>query len=371
MEIYDFIKKNGLFDKIFFFIGKMFFGLCRKLFKINETKNLLIISLHNIGDTVFTIPAVKKIIEHYNEYNSYIACYHDSQIIYELKLTPHKYIEISRDEIKYGGRIGSQKNRQDIINIKPEIIVDITGTITSASLIYNAKAKKIFGLKSRFSTRFTESLYDSLTNVRTIPNLINTYLDVAVLIGARNNEKTDEIIQKNIDESFVIYIHPSASRKAKEWSLQKYLGLANTLKKKYLVKFILQKKTIIPQILNDITNEEFEIIETETLEELITHLRKCSMLISNDTGPIQIAALLDKNTFSIYGPTNPAYSLPEGIKHSYINKLIECSPVKDRICHTMGGMKCPIFHCMNELTIDDVKIKLNQFLDSIQMPQIE
>ncbi|MCK9425665.1 MAG: glycosyltransferase family 9 protein [Ignavibacteriaceae bacterium] len=370
IEIYDIIKKNGVIDKFFFIVGKVFFGFYRKYLYKNETNNLLIVSLHNLGDTIFTIPAVNKIIEHYEGYKSFIVCYHDSKIIYKLKLNPHQYIEINKSDLKYGERIVSKKNRNEIIKVKPDIIVDITGTITSASLIYNARAKKIFGLKSRFSTRFTESLYDRLTNVRFTPHLINTYLDVADLVGAKQNEKKEEIIQKNGDTSPIIYIHPFASRKAKEWGLKKYIELAVNLKRKYSVNFIFQKNSVTPQIIEEIREKEIDIIETETLEDLISHLKECSLLISNDTGPIQIAALLGKNTFSIYGPTNPEYSLPVGEMHSYVNKLIECSPVKERICFTLGGVKCPLYRCMNELTIDEVNLKLNLFLDSINMTQI-
>jgi len=368
MEVYEIIKKNGLLDKLLFIMGRVFFSLFRNIIIKNETKNLLIVSLHNLGDTVFTIPAIKKIIEHYDGYKSFIACYHDSKIIYDLKIDPYKYIEVDRNDIKFGGRICSKKVQQEIIKIKPEIVVDITGTVTSASLIFNSRAKKIFGLKSRFSTRFTEGLYDSLTNVRTTPHLINTYIDVVDLIGGNNSEKEEKTIQNNPCETVVIYIHPFASRKAKEWGLEKFIELTNNLKKKYSVKFIMQKKSLTPQISNKIEKSEIDIIETETLEDLICHLKECSLLISNDTGPIQIAALLDKHTFSIYGPSNPEYSVPIGASHSSINKIIECSPVKDRICFTQGGIKCTHFKCMTELNVSDVNKKIDQFIRSISDP---
>ena len=42
-----------------------------------EGTSIVIISLHRLGDTVFTIPAIKEIIKHYGE-NIYIVCYEEN-----------------------------------------------------------------------------------------------------------------------------------------------------------------------------------------------------------------------------------------------------------------------------------------------------
>ena len=94
-----------------------------------------------------------------------------------------------------------------------------------------------------------------------------------------------------------------------------------------------------------------------------------NLIISNDSGPLYLANLLGKPTFTIYGPTNPEYSIPFGKNHDYIQKKIECSPEKNKqYCFTNAGRKgCPSFECMNKLTIDEVLKKLNEFLSRIEM----
>jgi len=51
----------------------------------DEGKNIVIVSLHRLGDTVFTIPAVKEIIKHYDK-DVYIVCYEDSTLKYKKTL---------------------------------------------------------------------------------------------------------------------------------------------------------------------------------------------------------------------------------------------------------------------------------------------
>jgi heptosyltransferase-2 len=79
-------------------------------------------------------------------------------------------------------------------------------------------------------------------------------------------------------------------------------------------------------------------------------------MISNDSGPLYIASLMGKPTFTIYGPTNPLFHLPLGSKHNYIRHLISCSPAEtEKYCFTNAGRDgCPSFECMNQLKVDEV-----------------
>jgi ADP-heptose:LPS heptosyltransferase len=58
---------------------------------------VVIVSLHRLGDTVFTIPAVKEIIKHYDK-DIYIICYADSAIIYKEVFPDINYITFSKND---------------------------------------------------------------------------------------------------------------------------------------------------------------------------------------------------------------------------------------------------------------------------------
>ena len=101
-----------------------------------------------------------------------------------------------------------------------------------------------------------------------------------------------------------------------------------------------------------------------SINELIEQTRDCSVFIGNDSGPLYIANMLGKPTFTIYGPTNPDYSIPFGDNHTFINKTIDCSPEKNKqYCHTVAGLVgCPAFKCMETLKLDEVYNKLLPFV---------
>lgn len=84
-----------------------------------------------------------------------------------------------------------------------------------------------------------------------------------------------------------------------------------------------------------------------TLDELISDLRDCRVLLTNDTGTMHLAALLGVPVVAIFGSTEPALTSPLGDRHIIVRRHVECSPCFLR--------ECPIdFRCMKEVTTQEV-----------------
>jgi heptosyltransferase-2 len=84
-----------------------------------------------------------------------------------------------------------------------------------------------------------------------------------------------------------------------------------------------------------------------TLDELISELRNCRALLTNDTGTMHLAALLGVPVVAIFGSTEPALTSPLGDGHIIVRRHVECSPCFLR--------ECPIdFRCMKEVTTQEV-----------------
>jgi ADP-heptose:LPS heptosyltransferase len=88
---------------------------------------------------------------------------------------------------------------------------------------------------------------------------------------------------------------------------------------------------------------------------------------------LQIAALLGKATFTIYGPTNPEFHLPFGKYHAYVQKNISCSPKKnEKFCFTDAGRDgCPSFECMNLLSVEEVIPRVMDFISRLNIKKKE
>jgi len=84
-----------------------------------------------------------------------------------------------------------------------------------------------------------------------------------------------------------------------------------------------------------------------TLAELISEIRECRLLLTNDTGTMHLAALLDVPVVAVFGSTEPRLTGPLGNCHRVLRHQVECSPCFLR--------ECPIdFRCMNAVSADEV-----------------
>jgi heptosyltransferase II len=80
---------------------------------------------------------------------------------------------------------------------------------------------------------------------------------------------------------------------------------------------------------------------------LAAMLSKCKLLVTNDTGPMHVAAGVGVPTVSLFGSTSPTWTRPFGVGHEVIYKHLECSPCFQRTC--------PIgYQCLHAIAVEEV-----------------
>ena len=98
-----------------------------------------------------------------------------------------------------------------------------------------------------------------------------------------------------------------------------------------------------------------------SLLELATQLRRCRLLLTNDTGTMHLAAFLGVPTVAIFGSTEPQLTGPTGEGHVVIRHHVECSPCFLR--------ECPLdFRCMKAVTVEEVVSAVERVLGRVDRP---
>ena len=81
--------------------------------------------------------------------------------------------------------------------------------------------------------------------------------------------------------------------------------------------------------------------------QLAAAIAHCSVIVTNDSGPLHLAAALAVPSVSIFGPTDPARTVIPGATR-VVRKHVSCGPCYER--------ECPLrdHRCMTEISVDEV-----------------
>ena len=95
-----------------------------------------------------------------------------------------------------------------------------------------------------------------------------------------------------------------------------------------------------------------------SLRQLMALLKLCRVVLTNDTGPMHLAAALGTSVVVPFGSTSPeltAPGLPGDPRHRLLKSTVPCSPCFRR--------ECPIdFRCMNEIRVERVSAAIRELL---------
>ena len=84
-----------------------------------------------------------------------------------------------------------------------------------------------------------------------------------------------------------------------------------------------------------------------TIRELMAVVKRCRLLLTNDTGPMHIAAAFGVPIVAVFGPTDSRTTAPYGQEQSVVREPVDCAPCLLR--------DCPIDHrCMTRISVDRV-----------------
>jgi ADP-heptose:LPS heptosyltransferase len=173
--------------------------------------------------------------------------------------------------------------------------------------------------------------------------------------------KIDMLLKtKGVDLSRpVIGLHFAASwSPSKAWEFDKIVSLVKHLYERYRSNLVLlgdnAEKEKGKKLIQAVDFKIFDFIGTLcTMNYLCTFLRRCSVLITTDSGPGHLANAVSTPVVVLFGPTNPNLCRPYGKKVFVVKRDIECSPCypEYRACHRDVDEK---FLCMKEILIEDV-----------------
>ena len=145
----------------------------------------------------------------------------------------------------------------------------------------------------------------------------------------------------------LIAVHPGATNsRAKLWAPDRYAEVAGRLAAANEGLVVVlggpAESAIASEVLEKVDEPAFMLQGRTSLGDLMGVLMEAAVLLTNDSGPMHLAAALSVPTVAIFGPTDPVETGPSSPWARVVRERVECSPCLYR--------DCPIDHrCMERV----------------------
>lgn len=299
-----------------------------------------------LGDAIMTTPAVENIIKTYPDAKiTLLGSFVSTQafvgfknieriVIDDTKKSGNRYINL----IKLAKSIG-----------KVDIALSFRRSISSKFMMFFIKAKHKYQYK-----RLTK---EEIHQVLRYNDFVNHSFKTHHKAGNLKLYYTPYHYEKP-----TLGINPGATYgSAKRWYPEEFAKVAVALANQYNIVIFGGPGEV--DIANDIQKELDEqgirnyenLAGQTTIPKLIERIAGLELFLTNDSGPMHIAAAYQKKTIAIFGPTRFKETNAWNNPNEYIiTKNLECAPCMKRVC--------PLQHhnCMKLITAQDVLAKIEQ-----------
>ncbi|MFH2137099.1 MAG: glycosyltransferase family 9 protein [Candidatus Omnitrophota bacterium] len=348
-------------------------------------KKILIINLGGIGDFLLSTPAVKALRNAYPDAEiDLLASAGIGKIARGLDYINRIFVF----DIKYGGIIRWHriwKNISTLLTLRRrhyDLAVNMR-TITSADSAKKIKfllkvisahktaGRNTEGRASFFNIKIPETddgdKYEREYDIDTVTALGVKVLDKKVSweikSSAQDNIENMLKEKKVSKEDILIGIHPGGMF-SRRWPLERFAKVIDAIAEAMPAKFIItgaKFEEVLGNTLKSISDTEvINAAGDLDIHELFALIKRCNVYISNDTGPMHIAAILKTPLVAIFGPGHFIRYDPRNISDrvKVLYKKKECSPCLK--------VECDDLQCLKAVSPQEVIDAVTQLLEEKQ-----
>jgi heptosyltransferase-2 len=293
--------------------------------KKSEIKNIAVIRLWTLGETILTLPLLKQIKQEFPHAKLSIICTTKNKSIFEKTNLADEILLFSPSALNL-----LTKYKKYDITIDTEPWLNIAGILTfylgKISLGYTNKITKILLTKK---IRWNPDIHE-VDNFLEILRLINIkpikFKKLPSLIIPKNNPiklpKNKKIIG--------VHMGTGSFGKSRRWSALNWAALIDKLTKIYNPTIVFigtqEDKKMIELVKKNIKDKSNIIdISGKDLGTTLSVMSKFNLMITSDTGPMHLSASLGIKTIGLFGPTTPVRFRPYGDNY-FIYHKVSCSP---------------------------------------------
>lgn len=323
-------------------------------------KNILIINLGGIGDILLSIPALKAIRKHYTGSNiSMLVAPRSYDLVKDLTFIDNIYIFSPnfRGEFFLRGifkdlsvLLALRKVGFDLaINMRPMVSKRSASKMKFILNVINPRIKAGRDTEGRgnfFDIKIWETCisqkYDLEYNIDIAEALGVEVADrsIEIKIEEESTNKINEILRESgiSANDLLIAVHPGGIP-SRRWPMKNFAKAIRGIQERMNCKFIItggKEEIGLADKLARANGRAINVAGKLSTKELIALIKRCDFFISNDTGPMHLAAALNVPLVAIFGPGDITRYDPRNIskKAVVLYNKVDCAPCTKEKCNS-------------------------------------
>lgn len=340
-------------------------------------RNILVRMPNWIGDAVMAMPVLHDLKSQWKDASLTVLCRSNMREIFESSPYVDKTLSFPSSSRFLYFPFGNELFRF-VRGSRYDLGILLTNSFSSAYFFCLSGVKNRVGFRGNFRNAFLDKPV-SFPPDKEKMHLVSVYKELLKKIGVSisptlpelhvensEREKAERILEENGWEKSktLVGINPGAAYgSAKCWLPERFKALTKKILENphiHVVYFGDKKgKPLVDEICKDISSRAINLAAQTSVSELAALIERCSLFLSNDSGPMHLASAIGTPLIALFGSTNEVKTGPcsQGI---VIHKHVDCSPCYERVCPKD-------FRCMKNISVSEVYQEMKKLLPSIAL----
>ncbi|HNW24552.1 MAG TPA: lipopolysaccharide heptosyltransferase II [Candidatus Cloacimonas sp.] len=330
---------------------------------MKEPQNILIVQTAFIGDVILITPLIRATAELYPKAKIDVMVVSEAAILLK---NNHFVQEVIVDEKRKNVLLSTWQLIKQIKSKQYDLAISPHSSFRTHLILYLSKIPERIGFnrgsaKWMLTKRIEHPVgpHKIVKNLGLLKPLTDREFDLQTELfpSDKDKQKAEELL-KALSGKTLIAIAPGSIWQTKCWQLSSYITLCRKLLDSGYGIILIggeSDKFLCEEIENAIPKDNAKLINLAGVTNLLESaavIKKCSLMICNDSGAMHIANAMQTRVFAFFGPTVQRfgyYPYRQGDRVFEVD--LDCRP-----CGSHGSKKCPQKHhnCMQKIEVEPV-----------------
>ena len=298
-----------------------------------DPRNILVIDFGQLGDVVLSLPALRALRERFPRARITVAVGKPGAPVVELSGYADATIPVDRVALRDGPKpwaiLGIFRLVKDVRRKEFDFVIDLH-SLSETNLLgfFSGAQHRLFARRPGRSLDFLARFETRPPVEESKKHAVDRYLDVLAPLGIRNASRQprlraraedDQAVEKLLKKAKVnvgvplVGLFPGAGHPSRRWPLRRFAEVADMLRRNDEVQIIVfagpEERELVAQVKTNFPRSTI-VFDRLNIPQLAAAMSRLSVLISNDTGPMHIAAAVGTSVVLLLDRRAPLSYLP-------------------------------------------------------------